>query len=104
MKTDNQVKKALLAGIAFTGVAVTAQSYAAPSWPKEKCYGIAKAGQNDCGVPGGHDCSGGAKADNDPKEWIYVPKGYCAKVAGGSLKPGATPSKAKKQTKNKKKK
>jgi len=52
---------------------------------KEKCYGVAKAAKNDCGVKGGHSCAGQAKTDNDPKEWVYLPKGTCAKIAGGSL-------------------
>jgi uncharacterized membrane protein len=49
---------------------------------KEKCYGIAKAGANDCAA-NGHSCQGQAKADNDPGEWKYVEKGQCA-AAGGT--------------------
>jgi uncharacterized membrane protein len=48
----------------------------------EKCSGVAKKGKNDCGA-NGHGCGGMAKKDNDPKEWIYVPKGVCEKIAGG---------------------
>lgn len=56
---------------------------------KEKCYGIAKAGQNDCGsANGSHSCAGQAKADKDPNEWKYVAKGSCEKE-GGSTKPPA---------------
>jgi len=51
----------------------------------EKCQGIVKAGQNDCGA-NGHACAGYAKVDNDPKEWIYVPEGTCEKIAGGKVK------------------
>jgi uncharacterized membrane protein len=51
---------------------------------KEKCYGIAKAGKNDCGA-NGHSCAGQAATDGDGKEWIYVPKGTCEKIVGGSL-------------------
>jgi uncharacterized membrane protein len=51
----------------------------------EKCYGIAKAGQNDCGTAT-HTCAGQAKKDNAPDEWKYVPKGTCEK-AGGKTKP-----------------
>lgn len=52
---------------------------------KEKCYGVAKAGQNDCATPNGsHSCAGQAKADKDPNEWKYVAKGTCEK-AGGKL-------------------
>jgi uncharacterized membrane protein len=45
---------------------------------KEKCYGVAKAGQNDCAsVAGTHSCAGQSKVDLDKMEWKYVPKGTC---------------------------
>jgi uncharacterized membrane protein len=50
----------------------------------EKCYGIAKAGQNDCGTSK-HACATLARIDNDPEEWKMVPKGTCEKL-GGKLK------------------
>lgn len=53
---------------------------------QEKCYGIAKAGKNDCAIPG-HDCMGHSKVDNDKKEWMFVKKGEC-EGKGGSLTPG----------------
>jgi uncharacterized membrane protein len=50
---------------------------------KEKCYGIAKAGQNDCAnLAGTHTCSGNAKVDNDPGEWKYVANGTCKTMKG----------------------
>ena len=48
---------------------------------RDKCYGIAKAGQNDCGTAR-HTCAGKASADNQPDEWKYVPKGTCQKMGG----------------------
>jgi len=51
----------------------------------EKCYGVAKAGMNDCGARG-HACAGQAKKDKDPEEWVYVPKGTCKKLADGKVK------------------
>lgn len=52
---------------------------------KEKCFGIAKAGQNDCASTSGvHSCAGQSKADFDKNEWKYVAKGTCQKV-GGSM-------------------
>jgi len=48
---------------------------------REKCYGVAKAGQNDCGTAT-HSCSGHAKVDNDPAEWKFVAKGSCEKLGG----------------------
>ena len=50
---------------------------------KEKCYGIAKAGQNDCAnIAGTHSCAGQSKVDNDPGEFKYVAKGTCKDMKG----------------------
>jgi uncharacterized membrane protein len=52
---------------------------------KEKCYGIAKAGQNDCAnLSGTHSCAGQSKADMAPDEWKYVAKGTCKDMKGMS--------------------
>lgn len=54
----------------------------------EKCFGVAKAGKNDCGSKAsGHACSGHATKDADPNDFVALPKGTCDKLAGGSLKP-----------------
>jgi len=51
----------------------------------EKCYGIAKAGQNDCAnLSGSHSCAGQSKVDNDAGEWKYVAKGTCKDMKGMS--------------------
>ncbi len=56
---------------------------AAQESKKEKCYGVAKAGQNDCGnLSGTHTCAGQAKADMDVGEWKYVAAGTCKKMGG----------------------
>jgi uncharacterized membrane protein len=55
----------------------------------EKCYGIAKAGANDCASTGNNSCGGTSKLASDPRAWIYVPAGYCERIVGGSLKPKA---------------
>jgi uncharacterized membrane protein len=50
---------------------------------KEKCFGVAKAGANDCAsATGSHSCAGQAKVDNDPAEWKYVAKGTCKEMKG----------------------
>lgn len=50
---------------------------------KEKCYGIAAAGQNDCAnLSGSHSCAGQSKVANDVSEWKYVAKGTCASLKG----------------------
>jgi uncharacterized membrane protein len=74
-----------LASVLALGFAaqVPAQSMAAAG--KEKCYGIAKAGQNDCAnLSGTHSCAGLSKADNAPDEWKYVAKGTCKNLKGMS--------------------
>jgi uncharacterized membrane protein len=56
---------------------------AAQAKDKEKCFGIAKAGQNDCAnLAGTHSCAGQNKVDNDPGEWKYVAKGTCKDMKG----------------------
>jgi uncharacterized membrane protein len=53
---------------------------------KEKCFGIAKAGSNDCAnLSGSHSCAGQSKNAMGPDEWNYVTKGTCAKIGGKSL-------------------
>lgn len=51
---------------------------------KEKCFGVVKAGKNDCAA-NGHSCAGQAKSDGSAKEWVHLPKGSCEKIVGGSL-------------------
>lgn len=48
----------------------------------EKCYGVSKAGKNDCAA-NGHPCAGQAPKDADPNEWVFVPKGTCEKLVNG---------------------
>jgi len=71
-----------LAGLIALGAA-QASLAADPSADRDKCYGIAKAGQNDCGTAR-HTCAGKAAKDNEPDEWKYVPKGTCEKAGGRS--------------------
>lgn len=50
---------------------------------EERCYGVAKAGQNSCAnLTDTHGCAGMSTQDRDPSEWITVPKGSCAKMGG----------------------
>lgn len=49
----------------------------------EHCYGVAKAGKNDCAATG-HSCAGQSKKDMDKSSWVSLPTGVCAKLAGGS--------------------
>ena len=50
---------------------------------KEKCYGISKAGQNDCAnLAGTHSCAGQSKEDMSHVDWKYVAKGTCKDMKG----------------------
>ncbi|XHS77201.1 DUF2282 domain-containing protein [Burkholderiaceae bacterium UC74_6] len=80
MQTKQILSRGLAAALAL---GLVAQAQAEDKAPKEKCYGIAKAGQNDCAnLSGTHSCAGQAKADKTPDDWKYVAKGSCAKEGG----------------------
>ncbi len=78
-----------LAAAAASPFLLLAQKPVSPpkNFKAEKCYGIAKAGKNDCASAGNNSCGGTSKIDSDPKAWIYVPQGYCERIVGGSLQP-----------------
>ena len=70
-----------LAGLMGSAAAVAAEP--AKAEKTEKCFGVAKAGQNDCAnKSGSHSCAGQAKKDNDPSDWKKVPAGTCVKMGG----------------------
>ncbi|MDY0013259.1 MAG: DUF2282 domain-containing protein [Rhodocyclaceae bacterium] len=81
-------KRRIILAAALAGVAAASGIAQAADAPKDKCYGIAKAGANDCAsTTGSHSCAGQAKKDNDPNDWKHVAKGTCEQM-GGTLKPG----------------
>lgn len=89
MKQDKQLLGYTLAtavALGLGGGVVTQADAAKPAWKGyEKCAGIVKKGMNDCGTSE-HNCAGQADENNDPKEWIYLPRGTCEKIAGSTLK------------------
>jgi uncharacterized membrane protein len=82
------MKNSILVASALATVLSLSATAGAQAQENEKCYGIAKAGKNDCQTAT-HSCAGTATADAQPDSWIYVPKGTCDKIAGGSLEPKA---------------
>ena len=56
----------------------------APKFDHEKCYGIAKAGKNDCQTANS-SCAGTSRRNGQGDAWVYMPKGSCDKIVGGSL-------------------
>jgi len=80
MDKQTLIRAALVSVVALGAVAQTA---VAADAPKEKCFGIAKAGANDCAASNGsHSCAGQAKKDGEPTDWKYVAKGTCTKMGG----------------------
>ncbi len=74
--------QAAVAGALALGLAAPALAHDPPPQAgTEKCYGIARAGQNDCGTAK-HACATLAKVDRDPEDWKTVPKGTCEKMGG----------------------
>lgn len=57
-----------------------------PNFAFEKCYGVAKAGKNDCATSS-NSCAGHVKTDARGDAWIYLPKGSCEKLISGSTTP-----------------
>jgi uncharacterized membrane protein len=71
------------AATSLMSLALMATPALAQNAAKEKCFGIAKAGQNDCAnLAGTHSCAGQAKTDNDMGEWKYVAAGTCKSMKG----------------------
>ena len=84
MKHQTSVQAAV-AGLLALGLAASVSAQpVTPDASKDKCYGVAKAGQNDCAA-GKHACAGQSTVDNDPLSWKYVAKGTCEKI-GGTMK------------------
>lgn len=82
-------KTGVVAGAVMMALSgATANDAKAMSGDKEKCYGVVKAGHNDCGsADGAHSCAAQSTVDGSGQEWVAVPKGLCEKLVGGSVEP-----------------
>ena len=86
--SNRLIANAIAALLALDFSATATSAFAAPE--DERCYGIAKAGQNACNNnPAQHSCASRAKISNDANDFIYVPKGSCLKI-GGKVEPGVS--------------
>jgi uncharacterized membrane protein len=79
MNPKNLTIAAAIAGLLAVGSAQA--NHHEEGADKVKCYGVAKAGKNDCGTAS-HSCAGMAKTDNDPNEWVSMPQAACEKAGG----------------------
>jgi uncharacterized membrane protein len=83
MKQSELVIRSAVAALLAVGLAAGGTNALAAKGDMEKCAGIAKTGKNDCGTTK-HSCAGQAKSDGG-EEWVYVPKGTCEKIVGGTV-------------------
>ena len=82
----NQRTMITTAAASLMSLALLSSPVLAQNAAKEKCFGIAKAGQNDCAnLSGSHSCAGQSKVDNDKGEWKYVAAGTCKTMGGMSM-------------------
>ncbi|MES9993218.1 MAG: DUF2282 domain-containing protein [Candidatus Thiodiazotropha sp.] len=75
---------AIIAGAITTALSLSPLSLAQAA-DTEKCYGVAKAGKNDCAAGPGTSCAGTSTVDAQGNAWMLVLKGTCNKIVGGSL-------------------
>ena len=89
--TDTARKLGLTLAAVFTAGTTLASPAASQKAPMEKCYGVAKAGQNDCAAGPGTSCAGTSTRDYQGNAWKLVAKGSCEKIetpkGKGSLAP-----------------
>ena len=78
---QNTMIHTAVAGLLALGMVAISSTANAADDGKEKCFGVAKAGQNDC-ASGVHSCAGQSKVDMDKAEWKYVAAGTCKTLKG----------------------
>ena len=86
---SNRLVKAAIAGALGIGIVSVSSAQSGgpaptPKFAAEKCYGVVKAGKNDCQTSNSA-CAGTSKHDNQADAWIYVPKGTCDRIVGAKL-------------------
>ena len=85
MKKTHATITAISGLLALGAATFAAPVFAADKPDLEKCYGVAKAGKNDCAGPA-HAWQGQSKESGSGKDFVAVPKGTCERLANGSLK------------------
>ena len=87
MINSKAIVQTVMCGLVAMGISVNvpAEETQKASANSEKCYGVVKAGKNDCQTAA-TSCAGTSKQDSQKDAWIYLPKGTCEKLVGGSSK------------------
>ena len=87
MKTQKALIATAISGAIALG-ALSLSTAALADDEKEKCYGVAKAGQNDCQTANS-SCAGTSTMDDQGDAFVLLPKGLCDKLTGGTMEPMA---------------
>jgi len=87
-KTLTAASLALALGAALTVAATPVMAQDKMMADKEKCYGVALKGKNDCKAGAGTSCAGTSKMDHQGNAWSMVPKGTCEKTASSTSPTG----------------
>lgn len=88
MKNSQLIAQTALASLFAVSVLAISEPVEAGKKNLEKCYGVVKAGQNDCKTSNSA-CAGTAEVDAKPTAFLVLPKGSCEKIVGGNLRPKA---------------
>lgn len=88
MKKTVLFGSAIAAALSVAAIAIPAASAQDTAAAPEKCYGIARAGKNDCAAGPGTTCAGTSTVDGQKNAWSYVLAGSCEKIVNGSLTAG----------------
>ncbi len=83
MKSQKLLLATAISGAIALG-SLTLSTVANAGDEKEKCYGVAKAGHNDCQTANS-SCAGTSTMDDQGDAFVLLPKGLCGKLTGGSL-------------------
>ncbi len=75
-----------ISGLMALGLATANTAQAQDEKETEHCFGVAKAGTNDCQTPTS-SCQGTSLVDDQGTAFITVPKGLCERLTGGTLEP-----------------
>lgn len=80
-ETKAALSTAVILGAVTAAIATAGTVSVATAAGKEKCYGISKAGDNDCAAGPGTTCAGTSTVDYQGNAWTLVPKGDCVKYS-----------------------
>lgn len=92
MNATGNPRLALLVRTAVAGLVLAVTGAVAPvradeqEAEKERCYGVAKAGKNDCATATSV-CTGHSTEDGQPDAWLWLPEGTCERLVGGNTRP-----------------